>query len=104
MAGFVFYNLLDFGVVRLLDQIPNPAFRIAEPGEGAQVFLVGEHHRRTFNRLGLLQIRLMAGGFRAVELNLLVRAIAEGFVGGFAAAAERILRLGREFLFFPVFE
>ena len=46
----------------------------------------------------------MAGGFRAVELDLLVGAIAEWFVGGLAAAAERILRLCRVFLSFPVIE
>ena len=46
----------------------------------------------------------MAGCFRAVEVDLLVGAVAEGFVGRLAAAAERILRLWRIFLSFPVLE
>ena len=104
MAGFVFHQLLGVGVVCFLDQIPNPAFRIAEPGECAKVLLVGEQHRGAFNGLSLLQIRLMAGCFRAVEMDLAVRAVTEGFVGGLTAAAKRILRLCGVCLSFPVFE
>ena len=53
MGGLVFYNFPGLGGVQL-DQIPNLAFRIAEPGERAQVLLVGEPQRGTLNRLRLL--------------------------------------------------
>ena len=46
----------------------------------------------------------MAGRFRAVEMDLRVGAVAEGFVGGLAAAAEGVLRLGREFFPFAIFQ
>jgi hypothetical protein len=45
----------------------------------------------------------MAGRFRAVETDLSVGAIAERFVGGLAAAAKGVLRLGREFFSFAIF-
>src|SRR5208337_3474432 len=104
VAGLVFNNFPDFGVVSLPDQIPNPAFRVAEAGKRAQVLLIGEQQGGAFNGLGLFQVGLMAGGFRAIETNLRVGAVAEGFAGGLAAAAEGILRRCREFFPFAVIE
>jgi hypothetical protein len=46
----------------------------------------------------------MVGGFRAVEVYLGVSAVAEGFVGGLSAAAERILLLFRVLFSFVVVE
>lgn len=104
MAGLVFHDLADFGIVRLLDEIPDLAFRIAEAGEGAQVFLVGEPQRRAVNGLGLLEVGLMAGRFRAVEMDFGVGAVAEGFVGGLAAAAQGVLLWCRKLFPFPIFQ
>ena len=104
MARFVFYQPLGFRIVRLHDQIPNPALRIAEPGESAKVCLVGEQHRRSFDRHRLLNIRLMAARFSAIELDGFMGAVAEGFAAGLPTATERVLRLHRVFLSVPVFE
>lgn len=104
MSGLILRQSPGFGIVRLFDQIPYSAFRVTKAGERAQALLISEHHCRPFNRLALLQVRLMAGRFRAIELSLLMRAVAEGFVGRLAAAAKRILLLRRVFLFFPVIE
>ena len=57
------------GIVGLLNQVPDPAFRVAETGEGAQALRVGEQHGRAFDGLGLLKVRLAAGRFRAVEVT-----------------------------------
>ena len=96
MGGFVFYNFLRLRAV-LRDQIPNPAFRVAEACEGAEVFLIGKRHRGAFNRFGLFNVGLMAGGFRTIETDFGVRAVAERFVGRMAAATEGVLRLCRKF-------
>lgn len=103
MRGLVFCNFLRFGAV-LRDEIPNPAFRVAEACEGAEVFLIGKRHRGAFNRFGLFNVGLMAGGFRAIEFDLAVRAVAERFAGGLAAAAKRVLRLRRKFFPFAIIQ
>jgi hypothetical protein len=79
MGGLVLYNFPGLGGVQL-DQIPDFAFRITEPGECAQVLLVGEPYRGTINRFGLLRVRLMAGRFRAVEMNLRVEPSQKGLL------------------------
>ena len=104
MARLVLHQFPGFGAVRLHHQIPDPAFRVAEAGECAEILLIGEPHCGTLNGLCLLKVRLPAGGFGPVELNLLVSAIAEGLVRRLTAAAEGILRLRRVFLSLPVIE
>jgi hypothetical protein len=42
MARLVLHQSPGFGIVCPQNQIPDPPFWIAEPGEGAQIFLIGE--------------------------------------------------------------
>src|ERR1035438_7303472 len=98
MSGLVLDETPRFGIIGLLHQVPDSAFRVAETGEGAQAFRVGEQHGRAFDGLSLLQIRLATGRFSAVELNLRVGAVAERLVARLAATAKRILLWGRGLL------
>jgi hypothetical protein len=95
MAGLMLDQPPGFWIIGLLDKIPHLAFRVAESGKGAQVFHVSQHHRRTLDCARLFSVRLAAGRFGAVELNLLVRTVAERFVPGLAAASSFSFRLFR---------
>ena len=66
---------------------------MAKASRGAEVLDIGQGQIRAFDDLGLLQIRLPAGCFRTVKLNLSVGAIAERLILGTPAAAERIALL-----------
>jgi len=104
MADLMLDQPPGFWIIGLLDKIPHLAFRVAESGKGAEGFHVSQHHRRPLDRGRLFSVRFAVGRFGAVELNLLVRTIAEGFVTGLAAAAERVLRWCRIILAILVFE
>ena len=77
MTGLELDEAPRLGTVCLLNQVPDPAFRVAETGEGAQAFSVREQHSRAFYGLSLLKVRLVTGRFRAVEVNLRMGAVAE---------------------------
>lgn len=104
MRRLKFRQSPGFGIIALFDQVPNPPFRVAETGKGTKALRVSKVQGRTFDGLGLLQIRLTAGGFSSVELGLLVAAIAERFVAGLTASAQGILRRRRMLLPLPVIE
>ena len=104
MRGLKLRQSPGFGIVALFDQVPNPPFRIAETGKGAQILCISQVQGRPFDGLRLLQVRLTAGGFGPVKLNLLMAAITERFVARLTASAQRILRWRRMFLSVPVIE
>lgn len=104
MRGLKLRQPPGFGIVGLFDQVPDPPFRVAETGKGAQAFRVGQVQGWPFDGLRLFQVRLAAGGLGPVKFGLGVAAIAERLVAGVAAAAQRILRLRRMFLAFAVIE
>lgn len=93
MPSLILHEPPGFGIVCLPNQVPDPPLRVAEPGEGAKALRVGEQHCRPLSGLCLLKIRLPAGGFGAVELNRFMGAVAEWFIAGLAATAQRVLRL-----------
>jgi hypothetical protein len=89
------------GIVGLFNQVPYSALRVAETGKGAQALRVGEQHRRSFDGLSLLNVRLATGRSSAVEVSLRMGAITERLVVGLATSAKRILLRGWVVLAFP---
>ena len=94
MPGLVLDEFLSFRAIGLLDKVPHLAFRVAEPCKGAQILNVGEEHCRPLDGLRPFAVGHAAGGFGAVERDLLVSAVAKWFVSRVTAAAESCCVVG----------
>src|SRR5207244_13227007 len=90
MTALVLHLLLGVGGVRLLDQIPDAAIRIAEPAACTQRLSVGQVHHRPLYYVGLIEIWSPRGRFCSVESYFQVGLVAEGLVRRLPAAAEVI--------------
>ena len=84
------------GLVRLLHEVPDPPAEVAEPGERAQDFRVGQDQVRPDLLVGLRQVRLPAGRLRPVEAAVLTGPVAEGCGLRRTAPTELVRRFGRE--------
>src|SRR5262249_19331558 len=84
------------GILGALHLTPHLAVRVAEARKRTQRLRVAQCHRRSLEQLRLLAIGRAARRLRAVEADLVVRAVAEGLVMRVPAATERVAGLRGE--------
>ncbi|MDH6257507.1 hypothetical protein [Bradyrhizobium sp. BR13661] len=74
-------------IIGVPDLIPHLAVRVAKAPEGAELLGIHERHGGAIKNLRLIDVRLTAGGFRAIKTDLGMRAIAEGLFLRLTASA-----------------
>jgi hypothetical protein len=87
IRGLLYGGTPGRGVVRTLHEFPRSAGRVAEPSAGAEFFGIVEIEGRTCGALHVCRIDRERRRFRAVEVGVPVRPVAEGLIAGVSATA-----------------